>query len=145
LETWKRNRMLILTRRAGEAILIDGGVRIVVLGTEGGGVRLGIEAPPFVGIIREEVVTRGEEGKAGDQPPRPAKARKEVSSGLDSASREDERGCQRDEAGARGDERSIRREKSGVRRNGKSARGDEAGPRSNEMGPRAIESDPLRE
>ena len=50
--------MLILTRRAGEAILIDGGVRIVVLGTDGGGVRLGIEAPSSVGIVREEVVQR---------------------------------------------------------------------------------------
>jgi carbon storage regulator len=50
--------MLILSRRAGEAILIDGGVRIVVLGTDGSGVRLGIEAPASVGIVREEVVQR---------------------------------------------------------------------------------------
>ena len=50
--------MLILTRRTGEAILIDGGVRIVVLGTDGNGVRLGIEAPSSVGILREEVVER---------------------------------------------------------------------------------------
>lgn len=50
--------MLILTRRAGEAILIDGGIRIIVLGTEGGGVRLGIEAPTSIGIVREEVVQR---------------------------------------------------------------------------------------
>ena len=50
--------MLILTRRTGEAILIDGGVRVVVLGTDGNGVRLGIEAPPSVGILREEVVER---------------------------------------------------------------------------------------
>lgn len=50
--------MLILTRRTGEAILIDGGVRIVVLETDGNGVRLGIEAPPSVGILREEVVER---------------------------------------------------------------------------------------
>jgi carbon storage regulator len=50
--------MLILTRRAGEAILMDGGVRIVVLGIDNSGVRLGIEAPPSVGILREEVVQR---------------------------------------------------------------------------------------
>lgn len=50
--------MLILTRRTGEAILIDGGVRIVVLETDGNGVRLGIEAPASVGILREEVVER---------------------------------------------------------------------------------------
>ncbi len=50
--------MLILNRRAGEAILIDGGIRIVVLASDGGGVRLGIEAPSSVGIVREEVVQR---------------------------------------------------------------------------------------
>ena len=50
--------MLILNRRAGEAILIDGGVRIVVLASDSGGVRLGIEAPASVGIVREEVVQR---------------------------------------------------------------------------------------
>jgi carbon storage regulator len=50
--------MLILTRRAGEAILMDGDVRIVVLGIDNSGVRLGIEAPPSVGILREEVVER---------------------------------------------------------------------------------------
>jgi carbon storage regulator len=50
--------MLILTRRTGEAILIDGGVRVVVLGTDGSGVRLGIEAPSSIGIVREEVVQR---------------------------------------------------------------------------------------
>jgi carbon storage regulator len=50
--------MLILTRRTGEAILLDGGVRIVVLETESNGVRLGIEAPASVGIVREEVAQR---------------------------------------------------------------------------------------
>ena len=60
-------QMLILTRRAGEAILIEGGVRIVVLGTDGGGVRLGIEAPASVGIVREEVVQRMTEEKVGSR------------------------------------------------------------------------------
>ena len=50
--------MLILTRRVGEAILMDGDVRVVVLDVDGQGVRLGIEAPPSVGILREEVVKR---------------------------------------------------------------------------------------
>jgi carbon storage regulator len=48
--------MLILNRRPGDAILIDGGIRIVVLASDGGGVRLGIEAPEQVGIFREELV-----------------------------------------------------------------------------------------
>ena len=50
--------MLILSRKAGDAILIDGGIRIVVLGVDAGGVRLGIDAPTSVGIVREEVVER---------------------------------------------------------------------------------------
>jgi len=50
--------MLILSRKPGEAVLVDGGIRIVVLGSEGGAVRLGIEAPMSVGIVREEVAER---------------------------------------------------------------------------------------
>lgn len=47
--------MLILSRKPGEAILIDGGIRVVVLASDGGGVRLGIEAPSSIGIVREEI------------------------------------------------------------------------------------------
>lgn len=50
--------MLILSRKPGDAILIDGGIRIVVLAADSGGVRLGIEAPQTVGIVREEVAER---------------------------------------------------------------------------------------
>jgi len=61
--------MLILSRKHGEAILIDGGIRIVVLGTDSGAVRLGIEAPSSIGIVREEVVERiaEENRRAGTQ------------------------------------------------------------------------------
>lgn len=47
--------MLILSRRPGDAILIDGGIRIVVLASDQRTVRLGIEAPSKVGILREEI------------------------------------------------------------------------------------------
>ena len=62
--------MLILSRRPGDAILIDGGIRIVVLAADSGGVRLGIEAPSSIGIIREEVVQRiaEENRRAGATP-----------------------------------------------------------------------------
>jgi carbon storage regulator len=50
--------MLILTRKQGDAILIDGGIRIVVLANDARGIRLGIEAPPTVGIVREEIATQ---------------------------------------------------------------------------------------
>jgi carbon storage regulator len=47
--------MLILSRKPGDAILIDGGIRVVVIACDGGGVRLGIEAPASIGIVREEI------------------------------------------------------------------------------------------
>ncbi|TVR50654.1 MAG: carbon storage regulator [Gemmatimonadales bacterium] len=50
--------MLVLSRRAGESVVLDGGIRITVVQVEGGVVRLGVEAPAEVGIFREEVVER---------------------------------------------------------------------------------------
>lgn len=50
--------MLILNRRPGEAILIEGGIRIVVLQSDRRGVRLGIEAPAETNIRREELVSQ---------------------------------------------------------------------------------------
>ncbi len=50
--------MLILNRRPGEAILIDGGIRVVVLQSDRRGVRLGIEAPDDTHIRREELVSQ---------------------------------------------------------------------------------------
>jgi carbon storage regulator len=44
--------MLILSRRPGDAILIDGGIRLVVIACDKRGVRLGIEAPTDVSIVR---------------------------------------------------------------------------------------------
>ena len=49
--------MLILSRKPGDAIIIDGGIRIVVLACDRKGVRLGIEAPPSVTIVRSEIVS----------------------------------------------------------------------------------------
>lgn len=62
--------MLILSRKPGDAILIDGGIRIVVLAADSGGVRLGIDAPTSVGIVREEVAQRiaEENRRAGEIP-----------------------------------------------------------------------------
>ena len=49
-------RMLILSRKAGDAIVIDGGIRIVVVQCDRGGVRIGIEAPAETTILRAELV-----------------------------------------------------------------------------------------
>jgi len=50
--------MLILTRRPEESIVLDGGIRITVLHSDSGSVRIGVEAPPEVGIFREELLER---------------------------------------------------------------------------------------
>ncbi|HEU4628841.1 MAG TPA: carbon storage regulator [Gemmatimonadaceae bacterium] len=50
--------MLILGRRPGESIVIDGGIRIIVISSDRRGVRLGIEAPSHVGIVRGEIVAQ---------------------------------------------------------------------------------------
>ncbi|NNF12960.1 MAG: carbon storage regulator [Gemmatimonadetes bacterium] len=48
--------MLILQRKPSEAVLIGDDIRIVILRSDGGGVRIGIEAPAEVPILREEIV-----------------------------------------------------------------------------------------
>jgi carbon storage regulator len=47
--------MLILGRREGDSILIDGGIKIVVVSCDRHGVRIGIEAPAHVKILRGEI------------------------------------------------------------------------------------------
>ena len=48
--------MLVLNRRVGEAIVIDGGIRVIVLQCDRRSVRLGIQAPGETAIFREELV-----------------------------------------------------------------------------------------
>jgi carbon storage regulator len=48
--------MLVLSRRVGERIVIDGGIVVTVVRVKNNQVRLGVEAPPQVGISREEVL-----------------------------------------------------------------------------------------
>lgn len=50
--------MLVLSRKSGEAIRIGSRIRLVVLSSSNGQVRLGIEAPPGVIVLREEVHER---------------------------------------------------------------------------------------
>jgi len=50
--------MLILTRFPGEKLLIDKGITVTVLGVIGKQVRIGIDAPKNVAVLREEVHLR---------------------------------------------------------------------------------------
>jgi carbon storage regulator len=48
--------MLVLSRKVGESIVIEGGIVVCVLATSGGRVRLGIDAPAEVNVRRSELL-----------------------------------------------------------------------------------------
>ena len=50
--------MLILTRRAGETLMIGDDVSITVLGVKGNQVRIGVNAPKNISVHREEIYQR---------------------------------------------------------------------------------------
>ncbi len=50
--------MLVLTRRIGETIVINGDIRVTVNSIKGDKVRLGIAAPGFIRVDREEIHER---------------------------------------------------------------------------------------
>ena len=66
--------MLVLTRRVGEEIVIDGDIRVMVTAAQGKQVRLGITAPPSVCIDRLEVHELREEFAVDWQQSSPADA-----------------------------------------------------------------------
>ena len=51
----RRNKMLVLSRKKNESIIINDDITIVVVEIRGDKVRLGIEAPKEVSIHRNEV------------------------------------------------------------------------------------------
>ncbi len=51
--------MLILTRRKGESITIDGDIEVTVVDISGGTVRVGIDAPDEINIVRNELLKDG--------------------------------------------------------------------------------------
>lgn len=48
--------MLVLSRRVGESVTIDGGVVVTVLEVRSDGVRIGIDAPRSVKVHRSELL-----------------------------------------------------------------------------------------
>ncbi len=57
--------MLVLTRRIGETIVIDGDIQVTVLEVNRGRVRLGITAPTFLEVMRHELVARNQTAAQG--------------------------------------------------------------------------------
>lgn len=51
--------MLVLSRRTNETLVIDNNIRFTVLSVHGNQVRIGIEAPEDVIVLREEIIHNG--------------------------------------------------------------------------------------
>lgn len=51
----ERNFMLILSRKTDESFTIDGQIKIKILGSHGR-VRIGIDAPKHIQIVRDELL-----------------------------------------------------------------------------------------
>jgi carbon storage regulator len=72
--------MLILSRKPGETVVIDGRIRVKIIRVEGDVVKIGIEAPVDVSIHRQEVYDEiqrsNKEAATPDQPVVPKILRK---------------------------------------------------------------------
>ena len=55
--------MLVLRRKVGEAIVLNGVITVYVLAVEGERVKLGINAPPDVVIVRQELLDAVSQGE----------------------------------------------------------------------------------
>jgi carbon storage regulator len=63
--------MLVLSRKSGEKVVIGGSITITVLRVSSGSIRLGLEAPDHVEIVRGELADR----EHAPAPRRPVKGR----------------------------------------------------------------------
>lgn len=59
--------MLILSRKVGETLVLDGGIEITVAEVSGDKVKLGITAPPQVKVYRKELYETIRENRAAAQ------------------------------------------------------------------------------
>jgi|RhiMethySRZTD1v2_1073278.scaffolds.fasta_scaffold1474066_2 carbon storage regulator len=59
--------MLVLTRKVGEQLVIDGHIIVTIVAIDGNKIRLGISAPPSVRVDRAEVHQRRLEVQDGPE------------------------------------------------------------------------------
>lgn len=57
----EKKGMLVLSRKIGETIVIEGSIRITVLSIRDGKIRLGVRAPRHIKVNREEIEQRIQE------------------------------------------------------------------------------------
>ena len=60
--------MLVITRRAGEGILIGDNIELQVIELSHSRVKLGIAAPRSLGILRKEILLAAEENRTASRP-----------------------------------------------------------------------------
>lgn len=60
--------MLVLSRRTNETLVIDNNIRFTVLSVHGNQVRIGIEAPDDIIILREEIIHNASRTQHVDAP-----------------------------------------------------------------------------
>jgi carbon storage regulator len=74
--------MLVLRRKVGEAIVLNGVITVYVLAVEGERVKLGINAPPDVVIVRQELLEAvSQENRAARKPGQGGEGEGETGSG----------------------------------------------------------------
>jgi len=54
---------LVLSRRVGESVIIDGDIKVTILNISGNQIRIGIDAPKEVTIHRKEIQDRIDRGE----------------------------------------------------------------------------------
>lgn len=59
--------MLILSRKKNQSIVIDGDIKVVVLGRIGKHIQIGVEAPKHIAVYRQELLDKNNKCFMKDQ------------------------------------------------------------------------------
>lgn len=59
--------MLVLSRTANESVIIENNIKVTILGIRGKQVRVGIDAPKYIQVHREEIYQKIQNEKLSDK------------------------------------------------------------------------------